>query len=147
MTTITLHRHVPVDPERAFAAWVDPEELALWWWPQWPDTHYAINARLGGEYRIYSAGLGMGITGTFTKFEHARSLAMTWIWIGADGPAQVDGVPVVDTVEVTFVPSAEGTDVTVAHRSTQDLSEGGAQQGWDDVLDRLPGHLAAPDLA
>lgn len=66
---------------------------------------------------------------------------MTWIWISDDEPAQVDGTPVVDTVDVTFTPSPHGTEVTVRHTSTEHIAGGGAEQGWNDVLDRLPTHL------
>lgn len=140
-TTITITRQVPVDPARAFDAWVDVAELARWWWPQWPDTTYELDAREGGEYRIYSAAVGMGVTGTLTTLERPHALAMTWIWISDDTPAEVDGAAVVDTVDVRFAPNAEGTEVTVRHTSTEHIADGGAEQGWNDVMDRLPGHF------
>ena len=142
-TTITITRQVPVGPERAFEAWVDPAELAQWWWPQWPDTTYELDPREGGEYRIYSAAVGMGITGTFTTVAKPATLGMTWIWISDDTPAEVEGAPVVDQVEVTFTPNEQGTDVTVRHTSTEHVAEGGAEQGWNDCMDRLPGHFSA----
>jgi hypothetical protein len=40
-------------------------------------------------------------------------------------------------VVVTFELEATGTLVTVAHTSTAHVPEGGAQRGWNDVLDRL----------
>lgn len=79
-TTITISRSVPVPPERAFAAWVDPEELAQWWWPQWPDTTYDLDVRAGGHYRMHSAAAGFGVTGELTVVEPPHRLAMTWIW-------------------------------------------------------------------
>ena len=44
---------------------------------------------------------------------------------------------VVDDVVVTFEPAGEGTLVTVAHTSVAHLEDGGAEQGWNDVMDRL----------
>lgn len=141
-STITITRHVPVDADRAFAAWVDPAELARWWWPQWPDTVYELDPREGGEYRIYSAAVGMGVTGRFTRFDPARGFTMTWSWISDGAAAEADGEPVVDTVAVAFVTRPDGTEVTVRHTSTEHLTDGGAEQGWNDVLDRLPSYLA-----
>ena len=144
LTTITIVRHVPVGAEQAYTAWVDPRELAQWWWPQWPDTTYQIDARAGGSYRIHSAAVGMGVEGVFTAVDRPNGFTMTWIWISDGEAAAVDGEPVVDTVEVRFVPSAEGTEVTVQHTSTEHIAGGGgAEQGWNDVLDRLPRHFAA----
>ena len=141
-STITISRHVPVDAARAFAAWMDPEELARWWWPQWPDTTYAIEPREGGAVRIYSAEVGMGVTGTITTYDRPRKFAMTWVWISDGSEAQVEGAPVVDTVQVVFDEGSDGTEVTVRHTSTEHVESGGAEQGWNYVLDRLPGHLS-----
>ncbi|WP_281965906.1 SRPBCC family protein [Serinicoccus marinus] len=137
-STITISRHVPVDAARAFRAWVDPAELARWWWPQWPDTTYEIDARQGGEVRIHSAEVGMGITGTFLDFDPPRGFTMTWVW-GDDSRQEA---VVEDTVDVRFVEGEDGTEVTVRHTSTEHVPDGGAEQGWNDMLDRLPGHLS-----
>ncbi|GAB2619911.1 SRPBCC family protein [Pseudactinotalea suaedae] len=140
-TTITITRQVPVDPERAYAAWLDVAELAQWWWPQWPDTTYELDPREGGAYRIFSAAVGVGVEGRFTTVDRPRTLVMTWTWI--DDDTEADATAVVDTVDVRFTPNAEGTEVTVRHTSTEQLAGGGFEQGWNDVMDRLPGHLAA----
>lgn len=141
-TTITITRHVSADADRAFDAWMEPEQLARWWWPQWPDTTYAVEAKEGGEVRIYSPAVGMGVTGTFTAFDRPHGFTMTWVWISDGTPAEVAGDTVVDTVEVTFDEVSGGTEVTVRHTSTEHEEGGGAEQGWNDVLDRLPGHLS-----
>lgn len=140
-TTITISRSVPVPPERAFAAWVDPEELAQWWWPQWPDTTYDLDVRAGGHYRMHSAAAGFGVTGELTVVEPPHRLAMTWIWTTGAEPTAADDA-VVDLVEVTFEPDGPGTRVNVRHTSTEHVAEGGAEQGWNDVMDRLPPHLS-----
>lgn len=142
-TTITITRQVPAEADRAFAAWTDPVKLAQWWWPQMPDVTYEIDAREGGSYAIDAPGAGIGVTGTFTAVDPPRALSMTWIWMDDGTPAEVDGRPVIDTVDVTFTPTGEGTEVTVRHTSTEHAADGGAEQGWNDVMDRLPGHLAS----
>lgn len=140
MNRIEITRHVAADPDRAFRAWTDADELARWWWPQWPGTTYRIDATTGGAYRIENTGVGVGVRGEFTELDPPRSLTMTWIWLTDGRDAELEGVPVVDTVTVTFTPAGGGTDVTVTHTSVSDLTD--AAQGWNDVLDRLPAHGA-----
>lgn len=137
-STITLNRQVPVPADRAYRAWVDPQELAGWWWPQWQDTRYDLEPREGAEFRIHSAEGGVGVTGVLTTVEEARLLTMTWLWINGEDTVVQD---LVDVVEVRFTDNGEGSVVTVLHTSTEHESDGGAEQGWNDVLDRLPAYL------
>ncbi|MEJ7650079.1 MAG: SRPBCC domain-containing protein [Nakamurella sp.] len=137
MTTITLTRTVAADLDTAFTAWTDPASLAQWWWPQWPDTSYEIDARVGGSYRIESDRVGVGVRGEFTTVDQPTLLNMTWIWLTEGRDAELDGVPVIDTVAVSFTPVEGGTEVEVTYTSVAALDD--ARQGWNDVLDRLPG--------
>jgi uncharacterized protein YndB with AHSA1/START domain len=132
-TTITIARTVAATPERVFAAWTDAEQLAAWWWPQLGGTTYDVDARLGGRFRIHSSGIGATVTGVYTEVEPPRRLVFTWSWEDEGEPEAV----VEDTVVVTFEPDDGGTLVTVAHTSVAHVPEGGAEQGWNDVIDRL----------
>jgi uncharacterized protein YndB with AHSA1/START domain len=69
----------------------------------------------------------------FTEVDRPRRLAFTWLWADDDEPEAV----VEDTVVVTFEPEVDGTVVTVAHTSVAHEPDGGAEQGWSDVMDRL----------
>ena len=132
-STITITRTVAAPPERVFAAWTDAEQLAAWWWPQLGGTTYDVDARLGGRFRIHSSGIGATVTGVYTEVEPPRRLVFTWSWEDEGEPEAV----VEDTVVVTFEPDDGGTLVTVAHTSVAHVPEGGAEQGWNDVMDRL----------
>jgi uncharacterized protein YndB with AHSA1/START domain len=132
-STITITRTVAATPERVFAAWTDAEQLAAWWWPQLGGTTYDVDARLGGRFRIHSPGIGSTVTGSYTEVDRPRRLAFTWTWEDEGEPEAV----VEDTVVVTFEPDDGGTRVTVAHTSAAHVPEGGAEQGWNDVMDRL----------
>jgi uncharacterized protein YndB with AHSA1/START domain len=132
-STITISRTVAATPERVFRAWTDVEELATWWWPQLAGTTYDVDAWAGGHYRISSPAIGATVTGVFTEVDTPRRLVFTWSW-------EDDGEPVAvveDTVVVTFEPADAGTLVTVAHTSVGHEPEGGAEQGWNDVMGRL----------
>ena len=74
-------------------------------------------------------------SGAYTEVDPPRRLVFTWHW---DDDGEPDAV-VEDTVVVTFEPAATGTVVTVAHTSTAHEPDGGAEQGWNDVMDRLCG--------
>jgi uncharacterized protein YndB with AHSA1/START domain len=140
MTTITLSRRIAAPPARVFAAWTDVDQLAAWWWPQLAGTTYDVDARPGGHYRIASPALGVTVTGVYTEVDPPQRLVFTWVWEDAGGAE-----PVEDTVVVTFEPDDGGTHVTVAHTSSAHDADGGAEQGWNDVLDRLVRLCAAAD--
>jgi uncharacterized protein YndB with AHSA1/START domain len=132
-STITISRTIPASPERAFAAWTDVTQLAAWWWPQLAGTTYDVDARQGGRFRISSPAIGATVTGVYAEVDPPRRLGFTWNWEDEDEPEAT----VEDMVVVTFEPGDGGTLVTVAHTSTAHVPEGGAEQGWNDVLDRL----------
>ncbi len=92
-----------------------------------------MDARPGGRFRICSPAIGATVSGVYTEVDRPRRLAFTWNWEDEGEPEPV----VEDTVVVTFEPHDDSTVVTVAHTSTAHVPEGGAEQGWNDVLDRL----------
>ena len=133
MSTITISRTVAAPAEEAWRAWTDADELARWWWPQLPDTTYDWAPVEGAAYRIDSPAAGFGVRGVFTRVDRPRLLALTWIWTAGD-----PGASPVDTVEVSFEPEGSAkTVVTVRHTSVAHVAEGGAEQGWNAVMDRL----------
>ena len=66
--------------------------------------------------------------------DRPRRLAFTWNW---EGEGETDVGSVVDDVVVTFEAAGEATLVTVEHTSLVHVEDGGAEQGWNDVMDRL----------
>ena len=133
MSTITISRTVAASPERVFTAWTDVEQLAAWWWPQLGGTTYDVDARPGGLFRIHSPVIKATVSGVYTEVDPPRRLVFTWNWEDDDEPEAV----VEDTVVVTFEPDGAGTLVTVAHTSVAHVPEGGAEQGWNDVMDQM----------
>ncbi len=136
MSTITITRTVAATPDRVFDAWTDVAQLARWWWPQLAGTTYDVDARAGGRYRIHSPAIGITAWGEYTDVDRPRRLAFTWNW---EGEGETDVGSVVDDVVVTFEPAGEATLVTVEHTSLVHVEDGGAEQGWNDVMDRLVG--------
>jgi uncharacterized protein YndB with AHSA1/START domain len=129
---VVLTQRVPAPPAPVYAHWTDAELPATWWRPQWPDTTYEVDARVGGAYRIRSDGAGLGAHGIFTELDEPHRIAMNWVWeIGDETSPE-------DTVSVGFAEHDGGTLVTVTHAvvaAGEDTS--GLRQGWTDVLARL----------
>jgi glutathione S-transferase len=127
---ISLTRTVAAPAETVFAAWVEPERLSTWWWPQLAGTSYAVDARPGGAYRIESPVIRATVSGVYSEVAPPGRLAFTWVW-EADG----DVAPA-EQVEVTLASVDGGTRVEVSHRCRGD-DQSDLAQGWNDVLDRL----------
>ena len=140
-STITISRTVSATPDRVFVAWTDVAEIAAWWWPQLAGTTYDVDARPGGRFRIHSPAIGATVTGVYTEVDPPQRLAFTWRWEDEGEPEAV----VEDMVVVTFEQLDDATVVTVAHTSTAHVPEGGAEQGWNDVMDRLVRFCAETD--
>jgi uncharacterized protein YndB with AHSA1/START domain len=131
MIEVVTETIVKTTPERAWRAWIDPNELARWWWPMFADATYDLDVRLGGSYRFESRSAGIGARGTYTEVHAPERLTMTWVWLtdGADdGPE--------DSVTVTFSVVDDTTVVRVVH-TTGAAGADGYAQGWRDCLDRL----------
>jgi len=135
--TITVTRRVAAPPERVFAAWIDAEQLAAWWWPQLPGTTYRVDARADGRFLIHGPAIGATISGVYSAVDPPQRLAFTWNWEN-DGEGEA---VVADTVVVTFEPDDGGTRTTVAHTSSAHEPDGATEQGWSDVMDRLVDHV------
>lgn len=137
-SSITLTQHVPTEPGRAYAAWLDPEQLATWWWPG-QDTSYQVEPERGGRFSIRSAQTGLGATGTYVELVDSERIVMTWNW-ESPGPAARE-----DLVTVTFAASDGGTLVTLVHEFAQPaLDHSNPVHGWSAVLANLAQHLADP---
>ncbi len=130
--TVTVRQLVPVPPERAYDAWLDPELLARWWWPELPDTTFMVQAAVGGRFRVRSEAAGIGAHGMFLELVTGERIVMTWVW--ETGPAESPE----DLVTVRFVSHAGGTEVVLDHAMavpSEDTSR--MEQGWAEVLAEL----------
>ncbi len=131
--TIVVERPITAIPARLYAAFLDADELARWWWPHLPDATYRVDPRIGGSYEIRSEAVGIGVMGEYQELEPDRRILMTWHWLD-------EGVPQApEVVAVEFVPQDDGrTVVVVTHELAEPARDGDdIRRGWEDVLDRL----------
>lgn len=131
---VVIRRVLAASPGRVWRAWTDPAEFVAWIWPPRFDSTVTIDARPGGVYHLVSAAAGMGVAGEYAAVTEPSLLEFTWRWDGEDETT---------AVAVQLAAVDEGTELTLVHGG---FGDGDAraihEQGWNDCLERLPGHLA-----
>jgi uncharacterized protein YndB with AHSA1/START domain len=137
--TIRVSRRLPVAPERAFDAWVDPAVACRWLFatPGGQIVRCDIDARPGGAFVITDRRGGEDV-------EHAG------IYVEIDRPRRIVfrfSVPKYSseesTVEVTVTAGEAGADVTIETRGVPAEWREQTEQGWRELLARLQDLLQA----
>jgi uncharacterized protein YndB with AHSA1/START domain len=136
---VVLSRRFAAPPERVFRAWVEPEQLVRW---QFPDRGTrlevaAFDAQRGGayEFRFHAAdGRIDTVRGSFIELVPPKRLVFTWRWDTNDPDGGVES-----RVSVDLVPDGGGTRLTVSHERLPTANSCRRHQlGWTGAL----GHLA-----
>lgn len=139
--SLTLRQVVPAGRADTYAAWLEPERLATWWWPGL-DTTYEVDARRGGEFAIHSGRLGVGASGTFLDLVEGERIVMTWLWVSPGGKAPDDKV----TVTFSDAEDGEGTLVTLVHEfAVPQVDTSNPTGGWSAVLSSLADNTPGTD--
>lgn len=130
---LTIERVVLASPERVWTAWTTADGLARWWWTFLEGTTFAVDARVGGTYRIDSPNAGIGVHGTYLSIEAPSQFTATWVWVD-DG---IDGA--LEHISVSFDEDPGGTKLTIVHEGPWTTCEpmDAYEQGWLDTLSRL----------
>jgi uncharacterized protein YndB with AHSA1/START domain len=126
----------PVDA--VFKAWSDPSEVKPWWGPRgFSATTFACDFREGGAWHaviVGPEGEPLGQSGRYTRIETDKVIAFTFKWDDAGSP-ETD-------VTVEFEAQGAGTLVTFRQAPfSSDRSRRSHEEGWQECLDRLSGHL------
>lgn len=140
-TRLRLEKLLPVPPERAFAAFVDAEQLRHWWGPVgFTAAGLQFEAAEGSDYRIAMQppeGDAFHIRSTFRTVEAPHRLAFTFVYEEPDPDDQET------LVTVTFEPSEDGTRVRLEQGPFRTAARRALHRdGWTDSLERLEQSLA-----
>jgi uncharacterized protein YndB with AHSA1/START domain len=134
--TLHLEKILALPPERVFAAFVDAEQLRLWWGPHGftvPDLHF--DAVEGRNLRITlqpPEGDAFHIRGTFRAVEAPRRLVFTFIYEEPDPDDQET------VVTVTFEPADLGTRLVLDQGPFKTSGRLELHRdGWTETLERL----------
>lgn len=124
MQTVHVEREVNTSPEAAYAYFVDPELLVLWW-PSEAET----DPQVDGRYRMFWEGPGETLRGRYRKVVPGKQLAFTWKWDHEDLPPRL--------VDVIFKASPRGCVVSITHDAGSDEEASDYTNGWIHFLRRL----------
>lgn len=136
MTTsgaITVTRTFKARPERVFAAFEDPAEMARWMVQPGSTTEVQeLDVREGGPIAVrmsWDNGMAIDLSGTFTRVERPSLLEFTW---GMEGAEANDGV-----VTVALAPHGTGTELTLTHEGLTGPAQAQSRAGWNGWFDGL----------
>ena len=127
-------------PERALAAFTDPETLREWW-----GGELTITTAPGGPYIVHFGTLGQTMRGQVVSYEPGRRLEFTWAW---DHEPGAPGRTVLVTAGALDGAGPGGTELTVLHGphgddAAEQAVRGDHREGWEYFLARLGQLLAA----
>lgn len=148
---LVIERTFKASPERVFDAFIDPEQLQKWWWPNdFTCPAAEVDLRVGGTYRLemewpdfipaesrFSSHMG----GEYFEIDRPHRLVMS-------GRAVSDeqGELFATLIEVTLEARDGGTALTMRQSYFEPMpppeAMAGAEQGWSEQLDKLERLLA-----
>lgn len=130
---VIVTRTFKARPERVFAAFEDPAQMARWMGQRGATTEVqALDVREGGEVLVqmnWDNGMSMRLRGTFKRVEKPSLLEFTWEMEGED---ENKGV-----VTVELAPHDTGTELTLTHEGLAGPAQTYAEAGWNGWFDRL----------
>jgi uncharacterized protein YndB with AHSA1/START domain len=134
--TVRFQRVFRAPAERVFRAFIDPDAMAKWLPPHgFTGRVHAMDARLGGAYRMSFTNLSNGQShsfgGTFLEFLPNERLSHTDSFDDPNLPGQM-------VTTITFKPVSVGTEVNIVQSDIPDLIPPEACcQGWQESLQLL----------
>ena len=139
--SLTLKRRIKAPPAQVFAAWTDPQKIALWFGPG-ETTAGSVRAEMdvvvGGRFRVSfrtEDGEQHEVGGIYREVVPDRRLKFTWAWHTTPERESL--------VTLTLSPDGDGTLLTLHHEQFFDESaRDGHQGGWTGALDKLERYLS-----
>lgn len=151
ISAVRLERVIPAPPHEVYRAWLDPDVLRRWLAPGGITvTRAAVDARVGGHFRIWHAESGSDVGGFECEIvELVPDTRIVFRW-GFVGPERTAG-PVFDSRLTITLRATRGrkTVLTLVHERLEDLAAGwpevakNVEVGWKLVLEKLAVMLAA----
>ncbi|MDJ0514253.1 MAG: SRPBCC domain-containing protein [Methyloceanibacter sp.] len=132
--SLSLKRRFNATPEKVYAAWTDPAQIAQWFGPPHVDYVEAqADAREGGHYRIFMRdkdGDEHDVSGVYRKVIPNQELVFTWAWKSTPERESL--------VTILIRPDGDGTLFTLTHEQFFDeVARDNHNKGWTACLDAL----------
>ncbi|BBB95592.1 uncharacterized protein YndB with AHSA1/START domain [Bradyrhizobium elkanii USDA 61] len=140
--SLTLTRRLRARPEKVYAAWTEPENLAQWFGPggvKPATTRAELDVRVGGRYRIGFIGTNgeyHEVGGVYREVVPNEKLVFSWAWHST--PERES------EVMISIKPDAGGTLLTFHHAQFVDeTARDNHQRGWTAFLGNLESFVDA----
>lgn len=132
---VRVTRTFQARPERVFAAFEDPEELAQWMGQPGSETRvHVLDVREGGVVELemrWDNGMSIRLHGTFLQVDKPSLLKFTWAMAGDDANSGV--------VTVEIKPFGTGAELTLTHEGLTGPALAQSKAGWNGWFNQLQG--------
>jgi uncharacterized protein YndB with AHSA1/START domain len=136
---LRMTRTFDATPDRAFAAWTDPEHFGAWFGPVGMKTVMCeLDAKVGGAWRLMGEGNNMRptVSGKYLEIEPPRRLVFTFAWHDKADFSAPRGLETI--VTVLFEPVGQRTEMVFTQAVFKDQSAYDAHnRGWTDSFNKL----------
>jgi uncharacterized protein YndB with AHSA1/START domain len=138
--SLTLKRRLAAAPEKIYAAWTQPAQLAKWFGPDaGPVLSAETDVRVGGRFHIVfrsEDGETHDVSGTYQEVVPNEKLKFTWQWITLPAERQ-------SLVTILIKADGDGAILTLMHEQFFDeAARDGHERGWTGALNKLERLLA-----
>jgi uncharacterized protein YndB with AHSA1/START domain len=138
--SLTLKRRLSAAPEKVYAAWTQPAQLAKWFGPDTgPVKRTETDVRTSGRYVVEfrtEDGEDHHVSGTYLEVVPNQKLQFTWAWRTMPERESL--------VTIIIKPDGEGSILTLIHEQFYDEpARDRHEYGWTGCLDKLERVLAA----
>ena len=136
MSTVTITRTFDVSPERVFAAWTEPAQIARWYGPasfEAPEDGITVDLRPGGRWEL-----------TMVRRDGGGEFPIGYEILEVDPPSllvmrsdPMPGVPASTVVRVEITAAGGGSALTLTDGPLPEPGAAGAAAGYSAALDKL----------
>lgn len=133
---LTLKRRLNAAPEKAYAAWTQPAQLARWFGPDGTcdgSIKAELDVRVGGRFRVSFRTEDdeyHEVSGVYREVVPNEKLAFTWAWHTTPERESF--------VILTFRCDGDGTMLMLHHEQFFDeAARDGHERGWSGALAKL----------
>ena len=134
-TPVIVQRVLPVTPDQAFDAWLEPAQLRDWMGPL---TDVQVDPKVGGRFRIVMSHDHGDYehSGEYLTIDPPSLLSFTWM------SSATDNRPTVVTVELREHDG--GTELILTHRQLPPSRIEAHRKGWTDIVRKLDEAISQP---
>jgi uncharacterized protein YndB with AHSA1/START domain len=135
----TATHRFKASPERVFDAWLDPEKVMKWMFPNGDIVRMEIDPRVGGWFSFVDRREGEEVDhrGEYLEIDRPRRLVFSW--------GMPSYSPDFDRVTVEIVPLEAGCELTLTHEMKAEWADylDSTKDAWTTMLEALAQTLGA----